>query len=73
MGCTAMEVITPDPATSFLASACLARLYTRTCGGGVSGGRGWRGEGWTGVVGKMLGQRAGQAREWASENLSRSA
>lgn len=27
-----MLVITPLPATSFLASACLARLYTRTCG-----------------------------------------
>ena len=26
-----MEVTTPLPVTSFLARACLARLYTRTC------------------------------------------
>lgn len=30
VGCTAMDVMTPLPATSLRARACLARLYTRT-------------------------------------------
>ena len=68
-GCTARHVMTPLPPSSFLARACLARLYTRTCRCGLGrGGGGCQcvGEAWGRCAGSGWGWCAGRGWGWCT-------